>query len=117
MYPAQIVTGGGRGKGFTVLKYLPWCELPTLKHTEVWDGVVHLYDRLGSAYDYFYQFLGFLSPRMKALLQELQKTYVDSYRDAPLSQYIEPYTPVQDMAEAYRELNYPEAYARLFDIH
>jgi len=54
LYPAQIVTGGGRAKGFRVVKYLPWSTLPTFRQTDVWNSLLGLYNRLGAAYDHFY---------------------------------------------------------------
>jgi len=117
LYPVQIVTGGGRAKGFRVAKYLPWSTLPTLKQTVVWDSLLCLYNRLATAYDEFYRVLGFLSPKMKTLLQELQRSYAHSYGTSPFPEYAGVYTLTevsQDIAEPYREDDYPEAYARAF---
>ena len=117
VYPLQIVTGGGRAKGFRVAKYLPWTTLPTLKQTVVWDSLLYLYNRLATAYDEFYQVLGFLSPKMKTLLQELQRSYAHSYGTSPFPEYTGVYTLTevsQDIAEPYREDDYPEAYACTF---
>ena len=114
LYPVQIVTGGGRAKGFTVAKYLPWSTLPTLKQTDVWNSLLCLYNRLGAAYDHFYQVLGFLSPKMKTLLQELQRSCADSYRTSPFSEYARVYASMessQDIAKPYCQDDYPEAYA------
>lgn len=114
LYPVQIVTGGGRAKGFRVVEYLPWSTLPTFKQTGVWNSLLCLYDRLGAAYDHFYQVLGFLSPKMKMLLQELEKNYAASYRTSPFPEYAEAYASPetsQDIVEPYREDDYPEAYA------
>lgn len=117
LYPVQIVTGGGRAKGFRVAKYLPWSTLPTLKQTVVWDSLLCLYNRLATAYDEFYRVLGFLSPKMKTLLQELQGSYAHSYGTSPFPEYAGVYAPTeasQDIAEPYREDDYPEAYAHAF---
>jgi len=116
VYPVQVVTGGGRAKGFRVAKYLPWETLPTLRQTDVWSSLLCLYDRLGAAYDHFYEVLGFLSPNMKTLLQELQKSYVNSYRTSPLPEYAQVFGSMgssQDIAAPYCEDDYPEAYSRL----
>lgn len=118
LYPVQIVTGGGRAKGFKVVKYLPWPILPTLKHTDVWNSLLCLYNRLGAAYDNFYQVLGFLSPKMKTLIQELQRSYVNSYRTSPFSEYARIYASMeslQDITEPYTQDDYPEAYAHLLN--
>lgn len=115
-FPAQIVTGGGRAKGFKVVKYLPWSTLPTLKQTDAWNSLLCLYNRLGAAYDHFYQVLGFLSPKIKTLLQQLQRSYVDSYRTSPLSEYVRVYASMgslHDIVAPYGEDDYPEAYAHL----
>lgn len=116
LYPVQIVTGGGRAKGFRVVKYLPWSTLPTLRQTEVWNSLLCLYNRLGAAYDHFYRVLGFLSPKMKTLLQELQRSYAHSYRTSPFSEYARLYASMQslqDIVEPYTQDDYPEAYAHL----
>jgi len=116
LYPVQIVTGGGRAKGFKVLKYLPWSTLPKIRQTEVWNSLLCLYERLGTAYDHFYEVLGFLSPKMKTLLQELQRSYADSYRISPFSEYAQAYAPsksLQDIVEPYCQDDYPEAYTHL----
>lgn len=115
-FPAQIVTGGGRAKGFKVAKYLPWSTLPALRQTEVWNSLLCLYNRLGAAYDHFYEVLGFLSPKMKTILQELQKSYVDSYRTSQLSEYARvcaSMESLQDIVGPYSQDDYPEAYAHL----
>jgi hypothetical protein len=115
-YPAQIVTGGGRAKGFTVEKYLPWSTLPTLKQTDAWNSLLCLYDRLGAAYDHFYQVLGFLSPEVKKLLQELRGSYADAYRTDTFPEYATAYAPTglsEDITEPYSRADYPDAYAHL----
>lgn len=115
-YPAQIVTGGGRAKGFTVVKYLPWSTLPTLRQTDLWNSLLCLYNRLGAAYDRFYQVLGFLSPKMKTLLEELQRSYAASYRTSPFPEYARVYASMeslQNIAQPCCEDDYPEAYTRL----
>ena len=116
LYPVQIVTGGGRAKGFKVVKYLPWSTLPTFKNKDVWNSLLCLYNRLGAAYDRFYEVLGFLSPKMKTLLQQLQRTYADSYRTSPFREYARVYAQIgslQDIVEPYCEDDYPEAYSHL----
>ena len=115
MHPIQIVTGGGRAKGFKVVKYLSWTVLPTLKQTDVWNNILCLYNRLGAAYDHFYQVLGFLSPQIKILLQQLQRSYVESYQTNPFAQYAQAYTRArssQNIFESYSKDDYPEAYTQ-----
>lgn len=115
-YPAAIMSGGGRAKGFTVEQYLPWTTLPTLRRTNAWNSLLCLYDRLGTAYDHFYQILGFLSPEIKKLLQESQRSYVNAYRINPFPEYTQAYAsaqPLQDIAEPYSEADYSGAYAHL----
>jgi hypothetical protein len=115
-YPVQIVTGGGRAKGFTVEEYLPWSTLPTLRQTNAWNSLLCLYDRLGAAYDHFYQVLGFLSPEVKKLLQELRGSYADAYRTNRFPDYVNAYTPTElpeDIVEPYSRDDYPDAYAHL----
>lgn len=118
LYPVQIVTGGGRAKGFRVVKYLPWSTLPKLRQTDLWNSLLCLYNRLGAAYDRFYEVLGLLSPKMKTLLQKLQRTYTDSYRTSPFQEYARVYASSQllpDIVEPYCEDNYANslAYTRL----
>lgn len=118
LYPVQVVTGGGRAKGFRVAKYLPWSTLPTLRQTDVWTSLLCLYNRLAAAYDHFYQVLGFLSPKMRALLQ-LQKSYANAYRMSPFPGYARVYGSTgssQDIVEAYPvpEDDYPQVYVHLF---
>ena len=114
LYPIQLVTGGGRAKGFSVLKYLPWSTLPALKQTDVWNSLLSLYSRLGAAYDNFYEVLGLLSPKMKTLLQGLRHSYEDSYRIEP-SRYSMLYSrSLPDITEPYHvNSDYPEAYEAL----
>jgi len=59
--------------------------LPTLRKTEVWSSLLCLYDRLADAYDRYFEILGFLSPRMQLLLQELRRSYGDTYGIETLS--------------------------------
>lgn len=64
-YPVQLMTGGGRGRGFHVIERIPWSDLSRLRaRAEVWESLNCEYIRLASAYDNFYDYLGFLSPRM-----------------------------------------------------
>ena len=116
VYPVQIVTGGGRAKGFKVVEYLLWSILPSLKETDIWNSLLYLYNRLGAAYDQFYEVLGFLSPKMRVLLQRLQRKYTDSYQANPLREYARVYSSTQllpDIVEPYCECDYPEAYSHL----
>jgi hypothetical protein len=116
LYPAQIVTGGGRGSGFKALQYVPWSMLPTLKQTSAWDSLLVLYDRLAASYDRFYGACGFLSPRMTALIEELRKSYTDSYLTSPFPPYTQTYPHTcSDIAEAYADTDYSEAYALLLN--
>lgn len=117
IYPVQIVSGGGRAKGFKVVKYLPWPLLATLRQTDAWVSVLCLYERLGSAYDRFYEVLGFLSPEMKKLVQELQRPYGGSYSSSLFPDYGQVYSPAdssQKMADAYSDSNYSKVYAHGF---
>jgi len=78
--------------------------------TDVWNSLLCLYNRLGAAYDNFYEVLGFLSPKMKSFLQGLQHSYEDCYRIEP-SHYSALYAKSLDMAEPYHvDSDYPEAY-------
>ena len=118
VYPVQIVTGGGRAKGFSVEKYLPWSTLPTLKQTGAWNSLLCLYGRLGAAYDNFYQVLGFLSPEIRKIIQELQKSYAHAYQTNPLSEYTRAYASAQalpDIAEPYTDDDYSGVYAHLLN--
>jgi hypothetical protein len=117
LYPLQLVTGGGRAKGFRVAKYLPWSILPTLKQTYAWNSILILYNRLASAYDNFYQTLGFLSPEIQRMLREL-KSYADVYGTNPMSDYATVYTPpasFDEVSSAYSEDDYSKVYAHLCD--
>jgi hypothetical protein len=71
-FPAQVVTGGGRGRGFHVVQHIPWTEIAKLKmDTQIWNALNCEYVRLASAYDSFYDYLGFLSPRIRDLVGAL----------------------------------------------
>ncbi len=118
IYPVQVVTGGGRSKGFRVAEYLPWSSLPALKQTNAWNSLLCLYERLGAAYDNFYQVLGFLSPEIRKILQELQKSYAHAYQANPPSDYARAYASTQtlpDLSELYIEDDYSGAYAHLLN--
>ena len=118
IYPVQIVSGGGRAKGFSVEKYLPWSTLPTLKQTNAWNSLLCLYERLGAAYDNFYHVLGFLSPEIGKIIQELQKSYAHVYQANPPSDYARAYASAQtlpDISEPYIEHDYSGAYAHLLN--
>ena len=117
-YPMQFVTGGGRAKGFKVAEYLPWQSLPALKQTDAWNSLLCLYDRLGAAYDHFYQVLGFLSPEISKILQELQKSYAHAYQTNPFSEYTRAYVSTQtlpDIAEPCVDDDYSGVYAHLLN--
>lgn len=110
-YPLQLVTGGGRAKGFRVLEYIPWSTLPSLARTEAWNSLLYLYNRLGAAYDLFYETLGFLSPRMKTLLES---SYAVAYQPNPLENYSNVYdatNTAQDVADAYADDDISGAYS------
>jgi hypothetical protein len=115
-YPVQIVTGGGRARGFKVEQYLQWATLPSLKQTAAWKSILCLYDRLGAAYDNFYKVLGFLSPEIEALLEGLQKSYASAYLNDRTQGYASTYSSPKSpdaIAETFSEDGYPEAYANL----
>ena len=97
LYPVQIVTGGGRAKGFHVEEYIPWEALPKLQQTDIWPSLLCLYTRLASAYDHFYEVLGFLSPEISKILHELQKSYADAYGANPIHDYSYAYTKTQSL--------------------
>lgn len=116
VYPVQIVSGGGRAKGFKVMKYLPWSTLATLQQTDAWVSVLCLYERLGSAYDRFYETLGFLSPQMKKLLQELQRPYGGSYSTSQFPDYSNVYSTTdlsEKVTDAYPDVDYSGVYEHL----
>ena len=95
---------------------IPALVNPSHVQTDVWSSILCLYNRLGAAYDHFYQVLGFLSPNMKTLLQELQKSYANSYQTSPLPEYAQVYASTgssQNIATPYCGDDYPEAYSRL----
>jgi len=103
IYPIQIVTGGGRAKGFQTVKYIPWTSLPTLTQTAIWNNLLCLYTRLAAAYDNFFKILGFTSPEMQKLLQAA-RSYTEAYRPNSLSDYAAVYAPprtIDTFAEAY----------------
>jgi hypothetical protein len=71
-YPAQIVTGGGRARGFHVIGQISWTDVAKLKmNPQIWQALNCEYIRLGSAYDNFYDYLGYLSPRMQDVTNAL----------------------------------------------
>jgi hypothetical protein len=117
LYPLQVVTGGGRARGFRVEKYLPWENLLELQaKTEVWDAIECLYRRLAAAYDHFYEVCGFLSPLMTELIGELRRSYADSYL---ISQaYTPAYNPISsNIAKAYADVDYSDAYTLLWNLN
>jgi hypothetical protein len=117
LYPLQLVTGGGRARGFRVVKYLPWSILPTLRQTQIWNNILVLYGRLASAYDNFYQTLGFLSPDVQSLLRGLNQ-YADVYGTNPTSDYAKIYatpTSTDEIPAAYSGDEYSKVYAYLYD--
>lgn len=110
-YPLQIVAGGGRAKGFRVVKYLPWSSLPSFAGTETWNSILCLYNRLGAAYDLFYETLGFMSPKMRMLLQS---SYAAAYQPNPLDNYSAAYGAAsmsQDIVESYTGDDISDAYS------
>ncbi|HYY91581.1 MAG TPA: hypothetical protein VE955_06295 [Candidatus Dormibacteraeota bacterium] len=71
-YPAAIVTGGGRGVGFRVLRYLPWSGLRVLEQDpEAWRAINCEYAQLANAHDMFYETFGYLSPRVRQIIDSL----------------------------------------------
>lgn len=114
-YPLQIVTGGGYAKGFRTVKYLPWSSLPSFVGTKAWTNIICFYDRLSTVYDRFYETLGFLSPKMRTLLQA---AYPLAYKPNSLENYPTVYSPTnedQDMVKSYIDDDISDAYfASLF---
>lgn len=73
-YPIQVVTGGGRAKGFKVARRIGWASLPSLDpSSDLMQAVNCEYSRLAEAYDNFHFYLGYLSPAMKALTDSLRE--------------------------------------------
>jgi hypothetical protein len=110
IYPLQIVTGGGYAKGFQTVKYLPWSSLPSYFGTEVWTNILCYYNRLSAVYDHFYETLGFLSPKMRILLQA---AYPLSYKPTPLENYPAIYSQTsedQDIVKSYIDDDITDAY-------
>jgi hypothetical protein len=84
--------------------------LPTLKHTNAWNNLLAMYDRLAASYDNFYETLGFLSPKIKILIQERQTSYAHAYLASVVSDYVKAYkTSSSDIVDAYRLSDYPQA--------
>ena len=111
VFPVQLVTGGGRAKGFRVVKYLPWSSLPSFARTETWNSILCLYNRLGAAYDLFYETLGFMSPKMRMLLQS---SYAVAYQPNPLDNYSAAYGAAsmsQGIVESYTRDDISDAYS------
>jgi len=114
LFPLGIAGSLGRARGFATLERLPWSALPTLQSTEAWNSIQNLYGRLAAAYDHFYETCGFLSPMMTALMEELRKSYADSYLPNTFPAYAQPYSSAgSDIAEAYATVDYSETYALL----
>ena len=110
-YPLQIVTGGGRAKGFRVVEYLPWSRLKSFARTEAWNSILCLYNRLGAAYDLFYETLGFMSPKMKMLFQS---SYAAAYQPNPFENYADAYGAAsisQDIVDSYTKDDISDAYS------
>jgi hypothetical protein len=85
--------------------------LSTLRQTSAWASVIYLYERLGAAYDLYFETLGFLSPKMKMLLQS---SYAVAYRPNPLDNYATAYDPVsmsQDIVDSYTKDDISDAYS------
>jgi hypothetical protein len=111
-FPLGFACSRGRARGFATVKRLPWAALPSLQNTWAWNSVLSLYGRLAAAYDHFYETLGFLSPKIEALIQELQTSYAHTYLPAIGSEYLAAYrSSASDIAEAYSESDYPQVYA------
>jgi hypothetical protein len=73
-YPAQLVTGGGRARGFQVAEYIPWSGILSFKENpDLWRALNCEYVRLSSAYDNFHHYLGFLSPSMSEVIDSLNQ--------------------------------------------
>jgi len=117
LYPAAVISGGGRAKGFHVEQYVSWESLPKLRQFEIWNNLQCMYTRLGCAYDHFYRILGFLSPEIRRLVQQLQGGYTSAYLTSLFHEYSTSYGPIDKfdkVAEAYPADDYPTAYARSF---
>jgi hypothetical protein len=84
-----------------------------LKQTKTWTNVLFLYDRLGSAYDQFFEVLGFLSPQMKALLLA-SGSYAHAYRTSQSSIYSGIYASQDSLnnVEPYSEEDYSKVYSQ-----
>ena len=114
-YPAQIVSGGGRAKGFKVLKYMSWATLPTLRHTDAFPSILNMYAKLGTAYDHFYEVFGFLSPQIRALLSASQKPYTHAYPANRFSEYSRTYASEKtlNIGEPYSGEDYSKVFQQL----
>jgi len=73
-HPAQLVTGGGRAKGFQVAERIAWADLRSLDPTsDLMHAINCEYWRLAQAFDNFHFHLGYLSPAMKDLIDSLRE--------------------------------------------
>jgi hypothetical protein len=114
LYPVRTISGGGRARGFHVQEYFTWGALPRFRQSAIWNNLLCLYTRLGSAYDNFYRVLGFLSPEIKKLLQEIQKGYAGAYQPNPFDNYAAAYGPTsmaQDIVDSYTKDDISDAYS------
>jgi hypothetical protein len=85
--------------------------LSTLRQTDAWASVTYLYERLSAAYDLFYETLGFMSPKMRMLLQS---SCAVAYQPNPLDNHAAAYgaaSTSQDIVGAYTEDDISDAYS------
>ena len=85
-----------------------------MKKTEAWNSILSIYGRLSAAYDNYYDFLGFLSQRMRTLLQQY-KSYAEIYSATATPEYYDAYanTTPNDFAKSYNHADYTDAYESL----
>ncbi len=73
-YPVQVVCGGGYRRGFTVARRITWADLRSLDQTsDLMRAINCEYRRLAEAFDNFHFYLGYLSPAMKALVENMRQ--------------------------------------------
>jgi hypothetical protein len=115
LYPARIMTGGGRARGFKVVRQLPWKDLAELRtDTSLWSSVQSLYTRLAYGFDMFFLHLGYLSPGMVKLLQKAQSSYADIYLTNTVADIGQAYSPVDLSENTSGWSDYSEVYRSLF---
>jgi hypothetical protein len=112
LFPLGLAGSRGRARGFATLERLPWSILPTLQNTEQWNSILNLYGRLAAAYDHVYETCGFLSPMMDELIK--RRSYEHSYPIGALHQYPHVYAAAPDVAQAYVDVDYSNAYTLLW---